>query len=517
MKPSLTRNVATSWAVTASGVVYALFVTPVVVSALGQQQYGVWSFLSGLIGYSSLLYLGVGSALVRYLATYRARHDQASINRLTSVAMTIFIGLGGIALLVFSGLSPFVPGFLAGALSPETARAATITCVLLGVQLLCLFPTSAFMATLMGRDRFDLVNLAHLGTILIRFLLVGPVVQGSYPLVRLAAFMAATNLAELLVARALAHRVDPSLRVAVTTPRAAELRILYGVGIPAFLITFSLRLISYTDTTVVGAVLGAASVAIYALPLQIIEYIRFAVTGFAGALLARITVLHASGEKAALRRVYLLNLRVASLIASFLLANVMWLGVPFLNLWVGPTFGEPARWVIVWLSLATFLHVFTTLAALPFYTSMQILRLPANVLMLEAILNLVLSITMARRLGVSGVALATLIPAAVSFAVLPRWLARTLSVPAGTWVRSAMLPPVVLGITVSAAQWLMSLWIDPSSFQALALRAIGTLPGAILVALAMASREERADVFARLRRSRSGEPSDRMSAPNDPA
>ena len=106
MKPSLTRNVATSWAVTASGVVYALFITPVVVKALGQEQYGVWSFLNGLMGYSSLLYLGVGSALVKYIATYSASHDQASINRLTSVAVTIFAGLGGIALLVFSRPEP---------------------------------------------------------------------------------------------------------------------------------------------------------------------------------------------------------------------------------------------------------------------------------------------------------------------------------------------------------------------------------------------------------------------------
>ena len=90
MKSSLARNVASSWAVTASGVAYALFITPVVVKALGQEQYGVWSFLNGLTGYSSLLYLGVGSALVKYIATYSASHDQAAINRLTSVAVTIF-------------------------------------------------------------------------------------------------------------------------------------------------------------------------------------------------------------------------------------------------------------------------------------------------------------------------------------------------------------------------------------------------------------------------------------------
>jgi O-antigen/teichoic acid export membrane protein len=500
MKSSLARNVASSWAVTASGVAYAFFITPLVVKALGQEEYGVWSFLNGLTGYSSLLYLGVGSALIRYIATYSASHDQTAINRLTSVAVTIFAGLGGIALLVFLGLSPLIPRFLADGLSSDTARAASLTCALLAVQLLCFFLTSGFMATLLGHDRYDLANLTHLGMAITRALLVGTAMEGDRPLVRLSVLMTATSIAHLLVARALAYRVDRSLRVAITRPRVEELRILYGLGVPAFVTTFSNRLISYTDTTVIGAVLGAVSVGLYALPMQIIEYTRAAVSGYSGVLLARVSMLHAKGDLAAVRQAYLSALRVTSLIASFLLANLIWLGVPFLELWVGPSFGEPARWVIIWLSLATFLHVFNTLAAQPFYTGMKILALPAKVVVVEAILNLALSITMAKWFGISGVALATFIPACLSFAFLPRLLARRLSVPMTTWIRTAIMPAAALAMVVSASQWLSSLFIDASSFAALLLRTVITLPGAIVVVFAAVSPDERTAILTRLRR-----------------
>ena len=500
MKSSLARNVASSWVVTASGVAYAFFITPLLVKALGQEEYGVWSFLNGLTGYSSLLYLGVGSALIKYIATYSASHDQAAINRLTSVAVTIFAGLGGIALLVFLGLSPFVPRFLADGLSSETARAASLTCVLLGVQLWCFFLTSGFMATLLGHDRYDLANLTHLGTMLTRFSLVGIVMEGDRPLIRLSVFMTATSFAHLLVARAMAYRVDRSLRVTVTRPRIEELRILYGLGVPAFVLTVSRRLISYTDTIVIGAVLGAVSVGLYVLPMQIIEYTRFAVSGYSGVLLARVSVLHAKGDVAAVRQAYLSALRVTSLIASFLLTNLMWLGVPFLELWVGPSFSGPARWVIIWLSLATFLHVFSNLAAQPFYTGMHLLSLPAKVVVVEAILNLALSIMMAKWFGISGVALATFIPACLSFALLPRGLSRHLSVPFTTWVRAAIMPAVALAIAVSACQWLSSLLIDASSFAALFLRTAATLPGAIVVVFASVSTEERTAILTSLRR-----------------
>ena len=114
---------------------------------------------------------------------------------------------------------------------------------------------------------------------------------------RLAVFMAATSVVELLVARTLGVSRRPVTPRGRHPPRAEELRILYGFGVPAFLITFSLRLISYTDTTVIGVVLGAASVGLYSLPLQIIEYTRLAVIGLLRAsCLARITVLHATGR-----------------------------------------------------------------------------------------------------------------------------------------------------------------------------------------------------------------------------
>jgi O-antigen/teichoic acid export membrane protein len=502
MKSSLARNVASSWAVTASGVIYALIITPVVVKALGQEQYGVWSFLNGLMGYSNVLYLGVGSALIKYIATSSASHDQAAINRLTSVAVTIFTALGILALLVFLGLSPFIPRVLAEGLPSETARAASITCALLGLQILCFFLTSGFMATLVGHDRFDLANLAQINTVLVRLVFVGPVLAGDRPLVRLAGFMVLTSVMELAVVRTMAYRVNRSLHVAMTRPRVDELRILYGFGVPAFLITFSFRLISYTDTTVIGAVLGAASVGLYVLPLQLTEYTKLAVSGYSGVLMSRMAVLHAKGELAAIRHAYLLSLKVASLSASFLLANLMWLGVPFLNLWVGPGFGEPARWVIIWLGLATFLHVLGTLAALPFYQSMHILSLPAKVLVLEALLNLTLSIPMARRFGISGVALATLIPACLSFLLLPRLLARPLSVSPAAWVRAAMAPAVALAIAVSASQGFLSVWIDPNSLVGLFLRTLGTVPGAVVAVLATASPEERSAILARLGRIR---------------
>ena len=72
-QPSIARNVISNWLALGTSVVVALIVTPVIVRTLEAQRYGVWSFLNGLLAYSELLYLGLGSAIVQATSRKPAR------------------------------------------------------------------------------------------------------------------------------------------------------------------------------------------------------------------------------------------------------------------------------------------------------------------------------------------------------------------------------------------------------------------------------------------------------------
>ena len=73
---SLARNVLTNWLGIPISLAYGLIITPIIVRALDTELYGVWSFLNGLLMYSDLLYVGLGSALIKYVAQHRANDDQ---------------------------------------------------------------------------------------------------------------------------------------------------------------------------------------------------------------------------------------------------------------------------------------------------------------------------------------------------------------------------------------------------------------------------------------------------------
>jgi O-antigen/teichoic acid export membrane protein len=483
---SLARNVLSNWLSIPISVAYGLIITPIIVRALNTELYGVWSFLNGLLMYSDLLYVGLGSALIKYVAQHRTNHDQAGMNRLISVVTGIYGVLGLMCFAVMVAMSAVVPYAFAEPLSAEAARAASATCVLLGAQLFFVFIGSAYSGLICGHDRWDLVNVVHIATIAMRFIGIPLILaSGHDPLFRLALLTCAAAAVHTLMLAAIAHRLVPRLAVRLVRWRVDELRMLYGFGVPSFFILFAVRLVSFSDTTIIGIMLGASSVALYALPLQLMEYARATVSGFTSVLLPRLTDLTTRGELARLREAYLSAMRIACFLTAWLAATLMTLGPAFLNRWVGETFGAPAQWVLIFLAIAAFGQVLTTHAPLGFYQAMHLVSFPAKVLMLEAVVNLGLSIWLAPRFGITGVALATVLPAVgISAVVLPPYLCRKLGVPVGRFIAASVLPGALMFVANSVVIYLSGLVITGDSYPAVGVRALLSLPVALLVFLA---------------------------------
>ena len=483
---SLVRNVLTNWISIPITVAYGLIITPIIVRALDTELYGVWSFLNGLLMYSDLLYVGLGSALIKYVAQHRANNDHAAINRLVSVVTGIYSAIGVVCFAVMIGLSAVVPYAFAEPLSPEAARAASATCWLLGAQLFFVFVGSAFSGLIAGHNRYDLANMVNIATISIRFVAI-PVIlaSGRDPLFRLALLTASSAAIHTLMLAAIAYRVVPQLSVRLVRWRRDELRMLYGFGLPSFFILFAVRLVSFSDTTIVGIMLGASSVAIYALPLQLMEYARATVGGFTSVLLPRLTELTTRGDVAAVREAYLSATRFAYFLTAWLAAAMMMLGPAFLTRWVGEEFGGPSQWVLIFLAIAALGQVLTIHAPLGFYQALHLVAFPAKVLMVEAVLNLGLSIWLAPRLGITGVALATALPAIlISAVVLPRYLCRRLEVPMRTFVTASVVPGALMFIITSAVLYLTRLVITAESYPAIFVQGLVTVPVGLLVFVA---------------------------------
>ena len=59
---------------------YALIFTPFLISALGDGEYGVYKIIGSLTSSITILDLGIGSTMLRYIAKFRAEKDEKNLS-----------------------------------------------------------------------------------------------------------------------------------------------------------------------------------------------------------------------------------------------------------------------------------------------------------------------------------------------------------------------------------------------------------------------------------------------------
>ena len=272
---------------------------------------------------------------VRLRITGRSTIKLASTG-FSRLVLGIYILLGLVSLTAFTAVGFAVRHFFAIPSQPEIAHHVGAVCVLLGIRGLLAFVASAFSGILAGHDRFDLVNAINLTAAVVRLLIVPLALQSTSALLGLAMATALLGCLETGAMIWIAHKANPLLAVRWAKPTAPELRLLYGFGLQSFLIVNSLRLTSYTDSTVIGILLCPASVALFALPQQLLDYGRSAVTTFAALLLPGLVAMQTAGDTVRLREAFLSNMRVGGAIGALVLSILIGLGDRFLGVWIGP-------------------------------------------------------------------------------------------------------------------------------------------------------------------------------------
>ena len=77
-----------------------LLYTPLLITKLGQSEYGLYSLIASVIGYLTVLDLGFGNAIVVYTSKYRAREEYEEEKKLHGMFRLIFRIIGVIAFLI---------------------------------------------------------------------------------------------------------------------------------------------------------------------------------------------------------------------------------------------------------------------------------------------------------------------------------------------------------------------------------------------------------------------------------
>lgn len=491
-------NTLTSWSRIATRGAVLILLTPVMVRALGAEEFGLWSLAWSVVGFLGLIDLGFATGVVKWTAQARGSGDLGRRNALLSTALAFYCAgaAASVALMVVG--STFVPGWL-HVPEAQCGRAVPLLWILGLRTALVVLPLSLFRGILFGEERIWEIEVIQVAGALVYGLAAWVALDRHTDVVGLAAINTAAVVAEHVAYLVASWRRVPGLRLALHLVDVRLWREAVAFSLYAFLIHALSMALFHLDPILVQLFLPISAVGVYAVAMRVAVNASLFTKQFINAFTPVAAELGERGEPARLGAILVQGTKLALLPAVAISLVLGVFGGDFVRLWVGPDFAAAGP-VLVTLGLGVALGVPQLMAA-NVLTMTGHHRFVALAAALAALQNVVLSLLLVGPLGLLGIALGTVLSAlAVDFGLTVPRACRAFGVPYRSYLArglAPLLPPAAAGLAVCAAVRAVA---PPTSLAGVAGAA---LPGvAVFLAVfwwLVVDRRERGALLARLR------------------
>jgi O-antigen/teichoic acid export membrane protein len=442
-----------------ASVAVAFFITPRLVHGLGDERYGVWALIESVLAYLSVLDLGVGPAVVRYVARFHETRESDELNRTLSASVCIFAVAGLVVLastlaMAFGWQRPL-------GLPSDVASDARWLLVLLGLNLAVGLPLRVYAAALHGLGQYPIQNAIRVTILLVRSALVLAVLHFGGGLKGLGLVVLACGLLDYFAMAIAAWRLLPEMRFSWRYIDRRTLRRIGSYSGSAFVLMLADRVSFQTGSIVIGAFLVPQAVAYFAIAANMVRYARDGLRAVTLVLPPAISAMEARGDYAAIQRVLVDGGRWCVYMILPLQLGLWMLGRTFLANWMGEAYADECFPALFLLSAPLTVMMSQSVSARILY-GVGRLHWLAALAVVESALNLVLSVILVRFWGIKGVAFASAAPSivfAVPVACYACYVTRT---PLRRYLLGTFGRPVLVAL-VPAAVWGGWLYVRGSS------------------------------------------------------
>jgi O-antigen/teichoic acid export membrane protein len=311
----------------------ALVTVPIYLHVIGLERYGVLSLCWLIVGYLNFFDFGLGRATAQRIA---ALHDGEAADRSRAfwAGACLSLVLALLAVIVALPLAPVALETIKTG-SPQLASEIHSAIPLLVAAIPVAVAQSSLRGALTGRREFLVANaISSVGAVATATLPLISALVWSPAIAVLVGASLAVRIAVLVAYSAACVRVVPVRRFALPAREHVRSMLRFGAWLTVSNIVSPVMV--FVDRFLIGALIGAAAVAIYTIPFNLVSQMLLIPGALGLALFPRLAAAEGSRELT----------RDAVLETAFLLAPISLIGFlltePFLTLWIGPTAASQA-------------------------------------------------------------------------------------------------------------------------------------------------------------------------------
>jgi len=404
----------------AASMAVAFFLSPFLVHRLGNAAYGVWVLAVSSVQYFVLLDLGMRSSVLRYVSKGYTTRDHEAASEAFSAALWVRLQLSALLLALCGGLDAIFPHIFK--VPSGLVSDARVVVVLMGLSLAIAMSIGVYGGVVSALNRYDLYTCVALVQLSVRVIGVVAVIRAGRGIVAIAWCELLAAMSGSLMMAYVARRLYPELKVSLKKPRWTVLKTIWSYSVYAFLVMVAVQVIYQTDNLVVGAFVSASAVTFYSIGNSLCRYTQQLVVAMTTTFTPAASTYDAAGDAASLRALYFTGTRATMAVSMPILVTLITRGDNFIGVWIGPQYSRASGTVLAILAAALLFSLPNT-AASSIALGIEKHKVVAKWAIGEAIVNLSLSIVLARRFGIYGVAIGTLIPSLiVNVAFWPRYV-----------------------------------------------------------------------------------------------
>lgn len=332
-------GVIISYLTLAFNILIGLVYTPFMILKLGDGQYGIFSLANSLISFVTLLDLGFGQTLVRYISKARVTGDIEEEHRLNGFFLKMYMVIAAIALVIGVGIVILYPQLVAKTFAEEEIRLFRIVFLILLVNVAISFPMSVFSATLNAYEEFFLLKLANFIMTVFKYLVMFFLLVAGCKLVAITVVVLISSLITQCFYMVYSVR-KIGIKFEFSRMKTNLTREILHFSFFIFLNLIIDFLYSNTDKLILGAVAGPVSVSIYSIGIYFSQYFTELSTAMSGVFLPKIMDLYQKGERDEISNLFNQVGRLQMILLFLVLGGYACLGREFIYLWVGSTYKD---------------------------------------------------------------------------------------------------------------------------------------------------------------------------------
>ena len=480
----------------------ALYMMPFVVHAIGDRWYGMWALIGTLMGYFGYLDFGLSVATQRFMAQAIGRRDDDQVVRLFTTAFVVMLMLAVLAAVATVVIALAAPLFLA---HPDEVQVFRVVLLILALNVSITLVMAPVNGLLTAHLRYDIAMYFELIKLAVRTALIIYFIGAGYSIITLAVITLGSDIGGNVMRFLYVRRAHPRVVVQRASFSMQSVRELFDYGGKTFVNQIADVLRFQVDHLVVAYFINLSAVTLYNIAGQLVSYFRMLGGQIMGVLAPLYARYQATDNREALYRTFLLTTKIASFIAVMVGGGIIVLGHAFIGIWMGSNYLGAYEVLLVLVVPAMF--YFGQSPSLNLVYGLGAVGTLAKVSLAEALTNLVLSVTLAPRLGLLGVALGTAIPLTFMAGFLAVLGLRLSAVSSGTYLRQ-VAPVYLLGVLLQAGTfWLVTCFHFHGWLNLVAFALVVYPPQFLIMLWLLFSREEKRFLWHTGRRALGIEPS----------